>query len=143
MALRSTVSSLSKPAAEGEMPAAPAPRLSRRPGMYTPPANAVDILATDDEDHTEAPESEAPKAVEPAPAPKVRKPRAQKPKPVATTTTSDDAKAARKLITDVEMEMLDLRAQMDKALARFQPKIERLQARHAELSAALVKALTR
>lgn len=127
------------------MPAAPAPRLSRRPGMYAPPANAVDILASDNEDHTDTPEPVPTETVQPTPSPqasKARKPRAPKAKP-AVAAASDDAKAARKLITDVEMEMLDLRAQMDKALARFQPKIERLQARHAELSAALVKALTR
>lgn len=144
MALRSTVSSLSKTAPEGEMPAAPAPRLTRRPGIYTPPANAVDIFAPDDEDHTDASEPVPTETVQPTPAPKARKPRAPKAKPVITPAQiGDDVKAARKLLTDVEAQILELRGQMNKALDRFQPKLDRLQARHAELSAALAKALIR
>jgi len=146
MALRSNVSSLSSPAPEGEMPAAPAPRLSRRPGMYKSPPGAVDVLSSDEADHEEASE---PTPTEPTPPlatvakPKAaRKPRAVKTKMKVAGLVDGDAKATRTLINQVEGDLLDLQVHMQKAVARFQPKRDRLLARHAELSATLAKQLT-
>lgn len=162
MPLRSTVSSLGKSVEPGEMPAAPAPRLGRRPGIYKSPPGAVDILSPDDKPELqEASEPVPTESVASTPTPQAskvkaaRKPRAPKAvapngssKPRQTLDTScftgvsADAKATRALIGQVEGDMIDLRAQMQKALAKFQPKLERLQARHAELSTVLVKQLT-
>lgn len=143
MALRSSVSSLRSNPAEGEMPAAPAPRLGRRPGLAAPGSAAQVAHSEPVEEAPEQPAAPQPPAPVEAKPKATRKPRTPKPAtagPVASFVSAD-VKATRALLGQVEGDIVDLRAQMQKALARFQPKLERLQARHAELSSALVKQL--
>lgn len=132
MPLRSAVSSL---AVTGAVPAATtdeetffnageSTRLSRSPGVH----------------EAAKPTAALPAAPAPAAAPKKpRKPRA--PKAVQSAARSDVA-ATRALVQDVEARIQEVRGQMNKAIDKFQPKLDALRKRHAELSAALVDALT-
>lgn len=100
-----------------------APELVRNPGIKAPAVSEIE-----------------------APAPKpARKPRTAKPAPVvaARLAAAPDVKAVRALLTGVESDMLEVKNKMDKAMEKFQPRLERLRVRHAELSAELTRALTR
>lgn len=146
MPLRSTVSNLAAAPAPGALPTAPAPRLARRPGAYVPPANAPDLLAPDGaEEQATAPATEVAASAAPAaekPARKPRKPRTPKVVASKPSPANADAQATRKLLLEVEGQLVELRAQVQKATERFQPRFDRLRARHAELSAALAQQLT-
>ena len=146
MPLRSTVSSLASteatPAAAPATTPAAAPRLARRPGLYKPPAESVDLTTgpgTDDDLPFGGADTAAPAEL-PA-APKVRKARKPRAPKAVVDAPSDDLKATRKLLTGVEADILELRAQIQKAAARYQPKLDKLLARHAELSAFLAQHL--
>lgn len=162
MALHSSVNKLADKETPEKAPSTITrrPNLGRRPGIYKPVEEPASPLVDDDDDSVEpiaksavAPDPEdTAEAQEPAeavaPAKVKRKRRTKEEMAAAGTPRSlklavTDSDSLRKQLRQLEGDLLDLRMQIDKATARFAPKLEKLRAKHAELSAQLADSLVK